>query len=120
MRCYAIGGATLLLGVAIAAWAQMANSGPADAGVSRAVLVQQKSVEVLRVRREPGSVEPAGTHPFDVVIIPLAAGKAELTVGGRTLGEWKAGEAFFVPRNTEHHFANVGTTPLEYITVRIQ
>ncbi len=118
MKRYGIGGAMLLLGVAIVAWAHI-NGAPAEKGVLRVVLVQQKSVEVLRVRREAGSVEPAGTHPFDVVIIPLAAGKAELTVEGRALGEWKTGEAFFVPRNTKHHFGNVGTTPLEYITVRI-
>ncbi len=118
MRRYGIGGAILLLGVAIIAWAHI-NGGLAEKGVLRVVLVQQKSVEVLRVIREAGSVEPAGTHPFDVVIIPLAAGRAELTVDGRTLGEWKTGEAFFVPRNTKHHFGNVGATPLEYISVRI-
>ncbi len=93
--------------------------GDADSGVHRVRLVQQRSVEILRVTREPGSIEPAGTHPFDVVIVPLGLGRMDLTVGGKRVGEWKVGQAFFIPRNTEHHFANVGAVAADYLTLRI-
>ncbi len=95
------------------------GGGEADPGVHRVPLVQEKSVEVLRVTRAPGSTEPAGTHPFDVVIIPLGPGQMDLTVDGRPTGEWKVGRAFFIPRNTKHHFGNGGTVAAEYLTVRI-
>ena len=56
---------------------------------------------------------------MDVLIIPTSDGTAEVSVLGKDQGPWKIGQAFFIPRDADHRFANTGKTPIRYIAVSI-
>ena len=90
-----------------------------EAGVTREVLFDQTTFKATRTVRDAGSVEAPGTHPMDVLIIATSEVTAEVSVLGKDQGAWKIGQTYFIPRNTEHHFANVGKTPIHYIAVSI-
>lgn len=90
-----------------------------EPGVTREILFEEKAFKVTRTTRAPGSVEAPGPHAMEVLIIPTAEGKAEVTVSGKDQGPWKVGQAFYIPRNADHHFANVGDVPLHYVAISI-
>jgi mannose-6-phosphate isomerase-like protein (cupin superfamily) len=90
-----------------------------EPGVTREVLFEQKAFKVTRTTRAAGSVEAPGAHAMEVLIIPTSEGAAEVTVQGKDQGPWKVGQAFYIPRDADHHFANVGKTPLHYIAITI-
>jgi quercetin dioxygenase-like cupin family protein len=108
----------VLLGVTLYAQTAKPAATP-EPGVTRDVLFDQKAFKATRTVREAGSVEAPGTHPMDVLIIPTSEGAAEVRVLGKDQGPWKIGQTYFIPRNTDHHFANVGKTPIHYIAVSI-
>src|SRR5262245_15342683 len=43
-----------------------------NAGITRRVMVDERTVQVVRSTYAPKTVEPPGPHEFDVVIIPLS------------------------------------------------
>ena len=86
--------------------------------INRRVMVDERTVQVVRSRYQPGAAEPPGYHSFDVVIIPLSPGTMEVTVAGKNI-PWKSGEAFFIGRGVEHHIANKGKTAVDLISIRI-
>lgn len=89
-----------------------------EPGITRRLVIGQGTVQVVRSTYEPGAVEPRGPHPFDVVIVPLSQGNMDAKIAGKSV-EWRAGEAIFIPRGIEHHIANVGKTPLDFVSIRI-
>jgi quercetin dioxygenase-like cupin family protein len=89
-----------------------------DAGITRRLLIDEKTVQVVRSTYKSGVVEPPGPHSFDVVIVPLTAGKMRVEIAGRTVA-WKVGDAFFIPRGIEHSLANRGETPVDFVSIRI-
>ena len=107
-----------LLGASVYAQTAKPAATP-EPGVTREVIVDQERVRVTRTIREAGSVEAPGTHAMDVLIIPTSDGTAEVTVLGKDQGPWKLGQAFFIPRDADHRFANTGKTPIRYIAVSI-
>lgn len=111
--------AALFAALGAAAYAQTHAAPTPEPGVTREVLVDQKNLRVTRTVREAGSVEAPGTHPMDVLIIPTSDGSADVSVRGKNLGEWKVGQAFHIPRDAEHRFANTGKTPIHYIAVSV-
>ena len=88
-------------------------------GIKRQVLIDERSAQVARVTYFPGTIEPPGPHAFDVVIVPLSEGTMRFSIAGKDMPPWSVGSAFFVPRQTEHVLANVGSTSVEFITIRI-
>ena len=90
-----------------------------EPGVTRAVLFEEKAFRATQTIREGGSVEAPGTHSMDVLIIATSEGTADVSVLGKDQGPWKAGKTYFIPRNTEHHFANTGQTPIHYVAISI-
>ncbi len=111
----------LLVGVlSLSATAQIQNVPPAEeAGIHRSLLVDQRSVQAARVTYEPGAIEPAGVHPYDVVVVPLNRGVIKLNVPGQPDPIWQPGTAIFIKRGTEHRLANIGKKPIEFITIRV-
>jgi quercetin dioxygenase-like cupin family protein len=91
------------------------TSGP---GITRRLVIDQKSVQVVRSTYEPGAVEPRGPHPFDVVIVPLSQGNMAVKIAGKS-AKWAIGEPIFIPRGIEHDIANAGKTPLDFVSIRI-
>ena len=89
-----------------------------EAGVTRRLVIDEKSVQVVRSTYLSGFVEAPGTHPFDVVLVPLTAGDIRVEVAGKAV-PWKVGEPFFIPRKTEHSIANQGRVAVDLVSIRI-
>jgi quercetin dioxygenase-like cupin family protein len=107
-----------LLGAGAYAQAQKPAATP-EPGVTRKVLFEEKTFKVTDTTREAGSTEAPGTHAMDVLIIPTSEGSADVSVLGKNQGPWKVGQAFHIPRDADHHFANTGKTPIRYIAISI-
>jgi mannose-6-phosphate isomerase-like protein (cupin superfamily) len=89
-----------------------------EPGITRRLMIDQRTVQVVRSTYEPGAAEPRGPHRFDVVIVPLSQGNMKVKIAGKSV-EWTIGEAIFIPRGIEHDIANVGKTPLDFVSIRI-
>jgi len=118
VRDFVQAAAFVALGAVVHAQTAHPPSAP-EAGVARKVLVDEKAFRVTHTTRDGGSVEAPGAHAMDVLIIPISEGSAEVSVEGQAQGPWKVGSAFFIPRNKDHHFANIGKAPMEYIAISI-
>lgn len=89
-----------------------------DSGISRRLVIDEKSVQVVRSTYKAGAVEPPGPHSFDVVIVPITAGNMRVEIAGKAV-VWKVGEPFFIPRAMKHNLANRGETAVDFISIRI-
>ena len=89
-----------------------------DSGISRRLVIDQKTVQVVRSTYRSGALEPPGPHSFDVVIVPLTPGNMRVEIAGRTLA-WRVGEPIFIPRRTEHSLRNRGETAVDLLSIRI-
>jgi len=119
MKRLTIAISVLSLTIASALYAQVVGSRTTSApGITRRVVVDERTVQVVRSTYQPGAAEPPGPHSFDVVIVPLSAGFMEVTVAGKRI-PWKSGEAFFIRRGVEHRVANKGRRPIDFISIRI-
>ncbi len=111
-------GAGVLIAMAVVT-AQVRNSSTAsDSGVIRRLVIDEKTVQVVRSTYESGAHETPGSHSFDVVIVPQSAGNMRVEIGGKTVA-WKVGEPFFIPRGIKHSLANEGNTAVDLISIRI-
>lgn len=105
--------------IAMAVTAQVRDSRTtSDSGISRRLVINEKTVQVVRSTYKPGALEPPGPHSFDVVVVPLTAGNMRVEVAGKTVA-WKVGDPFFIPRGTEHSVTNRGETAVDLISIRI-
>jgi mannose-6-phosphate isomerase-like protein (cupin superfamily) len=119
MKRLALSAAPLVLLTASILGAQVVGSRTTSApGITRRVMIDERTVQVVRSTYQPGAVEPAGPHSFDVVCVPLSEGRIEVTVAGKSI-PWKPGEAFFIGRGVEHRLANHGRTAVDFISIRI-
>ncbi len=115
---FVICGAVALIAV-VAVMAQVRDSRTtSDSGISRLLVIDEKTVQVVRSTYESGAVEPPGPHSFDVVIVPLTVGKMRVKIAGKTV-PWKVGDPFFIPRGMEHSLANRGETAVDFVSIRI-
>lgn len=115
---FLICGAGVLIAMA-AVMAQVRDSRTtSDSGISRRLVIDEKTVQVMRTTYRPGAVEPPGPHSFDVVIVPLVAGNMRVEIAGKPVA-WKVGEPFFVPRGVEHNLSNRGKTAVDFVSIRI-
>jgi quercetin dioxygenase-like cupin family protein len=89
-----------------------------ESGISRRLVIAEKTVQVVRSTYKSGALEPPGPHSFDVVLVPLTAGDMRVEIAGKTVA-WKVGEPIFIPRGTNHSLANLGETAVDLVSIRI-
>lgn len=117
-RRFLICGAAALIAIGAVTAQVRESQTTSDSRVSRRLVIDEKTVQVVRSTWKPGAVEPPGPHSFDVVIVPLTAGNMRVEIAGKPVA-WKVGDPFFVPRGVEHNLANRGDTAVDLISVRI-
>jgi hypothetical protein len=47
-------------------------------GITRRVMIDERTVQAVRSTYQPGTAEPPGPHMFDVVCVPLSPGRWKL------------------------------------------
>lgn len=93
----------------------------APQGITRATLVDNNDVRVVRVRFAPGSREPAHSHPNDLLTVQITRGKLNVQLGAeRQTQEREPGFVHFLPRNVPHAYASEDTKPFELLSVSIK
>lgn len=115
---FLICGAGALIAIAAVVAQVRESRTTSDSGISRRLVIDEKTVQVVRTTYEPGAVEPPGPHSFDVVIVPLTAGNMRVEISGKPVA-WKVGDPFFVPRGVEHNLANRGDTAVDLVSIRV-
>jgi len=115
---FLICGAGVLIAIA-AVTAQVRDSRTtSDSGITRRLVIDERTVQVVRSTYKQGAVEPPGPHSFDVVIVPLTAGKMQVEIAGKRVA-WRVGDPFFIARGTKHIVANQGETAVDFVSIRI-
>ena len=93
----------------------------APPGITRATLVDNEVVRVVRVRFAPGSAEPIHSHPNDLLTIQLTPGKLGVTMGTEHQSQERTGGyVHFLPRNLQHSYASEDTKPFELLSIAIK
>lgn len=93
---------------------------PETPGVTRTPMHDDAKSAAVRVHFQPGAKEPPHTHPYDVLLIPLADHPVEFTVGDKTIKAFTRGTVQFIPKDVTHLLANTGSGPLEFVTVALK
>ena len=93
---------------------------PDTPGVIRTSLKDDARASVVRVQFEPGAKEPPHTHPYDVMLIPLANRAVELNVGGQSVRALQVGTLHLIPRDVTHSLVNPGNDRLDFITIALK
>lgn len=91
-----------------------------DPGVTLTRIIVRPEVRVSRITLQPGAGR--AVHAHDEVKFHLwvpMTGSLQLTIGAEAPVAAAAGEAFFLARNTQHGFKNIGTTPATVLEVFI-
>jgi quercetin dioxygenase-like cupin family protein len=101
--------------------APAAPASEAPAGITRATLVDNEAVRIVRVRFAPGSAEPIHSHPNDLLTIQLTPGKLGVTMGTEhQTQERSGGYVHFLPRNIQHSYASEDSKPFELLSIAIR
>ena len=94
---------------------------PAPAGITRTPVLDNAEARVTHVTFAPSAREPVHTHPFDLVVVQLTAGRVEVRSGDQvSTREYAAGEVIFLPRDVPHAVSNVDSGPVEIMSVGIK
>ena len=93
---------------------------PQVPGITRTTLKDDAKSTVTRVHFKPGAAEPAHTHPYDVIIVPVLAGTIEFTIGDKKVTAVKPGDVQFVPRDVTHQLTNTGKQDFELIAIALK
>ena len=90
-------------------------------GITRKPLLDNPQAAATHVTFSPGAREPVHMHPFDLVVVPLTAGRMELLLGpSSAVQDYAAGEAIFLPRDVPHSLSSRHAEPFEAITVAVK
>lgn len=93
----------------------------APAGITRATLVDNGNVRVVRVRFAPAAREPLHSHPNDLLTVQITRGVVEIVNGSdRTTGEREPGLVQFLPRNVPHAFISADTATFELLSIGVK
>ena len=113
-----------LLAIGILPTRQPAPAAPptdAPPGITRATLVDNSDVRVVRVRFDPSAREPVHTHPNDLLTVQITGGSMEMSIGPEhTLVYHDPGFVQFVPRNMQHSYASADTKPFELLSISVK
>lgn len=96
---------------------------PTDAppGITRATLVDNADVRIVRVRFDPNGREPLHAHPNDLLTVQLTAGVVEIVHGpDRSAREREPGFVQFLPRNVSHAYASADAKPFELLSLSVK
>lgn len=98
-----------------------APASPAPAGITRTPVLENAEARVTHVTFASQAREPVHTHPFDLVVVQLTAGRVEVRVGDNTsTREYAPGEVIFLPRDVPHAVSNVDRGSFELLSVGIK
>jgi quercetin dioxygenase-like cupin family protein len=118
------GGGVDMLAIAIKPDRQPAPAAPpteAPPGISRATLIDNDDVRVVRVRFTPEGREPVHSHPNDLLTVQITKGKVEILDGtDRSTRDCEPGFARFLARNVAHAYASADINPFELLSVSIK
>jgi quercetin dioxygenase-like cupin family protein len=93
----------------------------APPGITRATLIDNDDVRVVRVRFTPEGREPVHTHPNDLLTIQITKGNVDIQNGSsHTTALCEPGFVEFLPRNVAHAFGSADTSPFELLSVSIK
>ena len=93
----------------------------APPGITRRAVLDNAQARATHVTFAPGSREPVHMHPYDLVVVPLTPGRAELLLGpAETVKEYAAGDVIFLPRDVPHALSNAGTRAFEVLSVGVK
>jgi len=93
----------------------------APPGITRTPLLDNADARVTRVAFAPGAREPIHSHPFDLVVVPLEAGRMEVRLGDAVSTKaYAMGEVMFLPRDIPHAVSNVDGRPIEVLSIGIK
>jgi len=113
-----------LLAVALLPTRPPAPAAPATEappGITRATLVDNNDLRVVRARFAPEAREPVHTHPNDLLTIQLTRGKLDIQMGTEHQSqEREPGYVHFIPRNVNHAYASEDTKPFELLSVAVK
>lgn len=113
-----------LLAIALKQERPPAPAAPATAappGISRATLVDNADVRVVRVRFATDGREPIHSHPNDLITVQITPGKIEMINGSsRMTRECEPGFVQFLPRNVPHAYASADDKAFELLSVSIK
>ena len=96
---------------------------PTDAppGITRATLIDNDQLRVVRVRFSPGAREPLHSHPNDLLTVQLTRGRVEILNGSdRSTDAREPGFVQFLRRDTQHFFASADKMPFELLSLSIK
>jgi quercetin dioxygenase-like cupin family protein len=93
---------------------------PDVSGITRTTIRDDERAAVTRVHFVPGAAEPLHTHDFDLLVVPLTAGRVEWLFGEERIDFLDVGEVQFVPAGVVHQLVNAGDAPFEVIAVAIK
>lgn len=93
----------------------------APAGITRTIAVDNAEARATRVTFAPGSRETLHTHPYDLVLVPLSAGRMELTLGEKKdVKAYEPGEVVFLPRGVPHAAASADRRAFEILSIGVK
>ena len=115
---FLICGAGVLVAIGVVTAQVRDSRTTSGSGISRRLIIDEKTVQVVRSTYESGAHEPPGPHSFDVVIVPLTEGNMRVEIAGKAVA-WEVGEPIFIPRGIKHSLVNEGNTAVNLVGIRI-
>jgi beta-alanine degradation protein BauB len=113
-----------LLTVAIKPDRKPGGEAPAAApppGITRTPVLDNADARVTHFEFAAGAREPIHDHPFDLVVVPLTAGRIEVRVGDKVeTRDYAAGEPLFLPRDVPHAVSNAGGGAITVFSIGIK
>jgi quercetin dioxygenase-like cupin family protein len=98
-----------------------APASSAPVGITRAPVLDNAEARVAHVTFAPSAREPVHTHPFDLVVVQLTAGRVEVRSGDQvSTRAYAPGEVTFLPRDVPHAVSNLDSGPFEILSVGIK
>jgi quercetin dioxygenase-like cupin family protein len=93
----------------------------APKGITRKPLLDNPQARATHVTFASGAREPVHMHPYDLLVVPLAAARIELLLGpATTIEEYEPGEVIFLPRNVPHSLSSRHPEPFEIVSVGVK
>jgi quercetin dioxygenase-like cupin family protein len=94
---------------------------PVPAGITRTPVLDNSDARVTRVTFAAKAREPVHSHPFDLVVVPLTAGRLEVRIGDKAdTRDYATGEPMFLPRDIPHAVSNAGAASITVFSVGIK
>jgi quercetin dioxygenase-like cupin family protein len=110
-----------VIALAVCGVTATAQERTAPAGFTVTPVLDNTTIEVVRLRLAPGARETPHTHSYAMLVIVLSRSEMKMQNGGtHTTAVRKPGELEFVGAGVSHAAANVGSTPLDALAVAIK